>query len=160
MLITKSSFETQLGLIPPNYDQHLVIAHEVWVEAEYPNCYDTKSVRYSVFEPNQWNKDLLKRQYSSRKIVDWRLTKNVNNAPQIYVPSGMRVVVDAMYVCTMGYWTNTPVVITNWQDKGDYFDLGEMIHSWSASEENDYFYFSHRIESNPFVHGKNKDLNF
>lgn len=145
MLITRTSVNTQLGLIPPNYDQYLIM---FWENQNLYYDFGEESMSIAVYEPFEWaNREYLKessRMYASTyQLNDWRLVKGTNNAPNhLFVPKGMKLIIDAVYLCKEKYFVRKPIKF-----EGNDFAVSvhDLIQYHNFGKE--YFFLGYELKS-------------
>lgn len=142
--IQTTGLERLLGKIPPNYDQYLVIFWEFYNYEE--NKVETSIV---VSEPYKWTKQSIveeNRLYyetPNYRLVDWKLLGHINNAPShVFVPKGMELIIDAVYLSKEKYWVNKPIKFVG----NDYaVSVDNLIQAHNHGD--DYFYIGFDLNS-------------
>lgn len=146
MFTTKktTAFERQLGLIPPNYNQYLIM---FWENQNLYYDFGEEFMSIAVYVPFEWaDREYLKessRIYSTYQLKDWRLVNGTNNAPtHLFVPKGMQLVIDAVYLCKEKYFVRKPIKFI-----GNDFavSIHDLIQYHNFEEQ--YFFLGYELKS-------------
>lgn len=138
-----TAFERQLGLIPPNYDQYLIL----FTTNKYaPEGYQYKD-SIEVWNKNEWTKQSLVNTcsyiFETHWLRDWVLVGDKNNAPDhVYVPKGMKLIIDAIYTDIYGVLVRKPIEFIGNDHAVSIHDLIQY-----HNKDEDYFYLGFDLES-------------